>query len=213
MKQAGLPLFAKRTLDRAVALVACVATAPVLATAAAAVRLTMGAPVLFTQPRGGHRGRVFHIVKLRTMKNERGPDGELLPDAARLTGLGRFLRATSIDELPQLWNVLRGDLSLVGPRPFMSRYLPLYSQEQMRRHDVLPGITGWAQIHGRNALSWEEKFALDLWYVDHWSFGLDLRILAKTALAVVGRVGIAREGEATMPDFQGSEAATNGVTH
>jgi lipopolysaccharide/colanic/teichoic acid biosynthesis glycosyltransferase len=204
VKQAGLALLAKKTFDRAVALGALVATAPVLAGAAVAVRVTMGGPVLFRQLRPGKDGRPFRIFKMRTMTQERGPDGELLPDAMRLTKLGRFLRATSIDELPQLLNVLAGDLSLVGPRPLLMQYLPLYSPEQARRHEVLPGITGWAQINGRNALAWEAKFAHDVWYVDHWSPWLDLRILARTARSVVRREGIAQVGEATMPNFTGS---------
>jgi lipopolysaccharide/colanic/teichoic acid biosynthesis glycosyltransferase len=138
------------------------------------------------------------------MRDARDATGRLLPDEARLTALGHFLRASSLDELPQLWNVLRGDLSLVGPRPLLIQYLPRYSPEQARRHDVLPGITGWAQVNGRNAISWEEKFALDVWYVDHWSLALDLRILALTLLKVVKRSGISREGHATMPEFMGS---------
>jgi len=204
MRQSGLPLLVKKTLDRAVALVGLTVTAPVVAAAAAAVRVTMGGPVFFTQERPGFRGVPFRIVKMRTMTDARGADGKLLPDAQRLTPLGRFLRASSLDELPQLWNVLRGELSLVGPRPLLMQYLPLYDREQARRHDVMPGITGWAQVHGRNALTWEEKFALDVWYVDNWSLGLDLRILAKTVSSVVRRQGIASEGHVTMPNFQGS---------
>jgi len=206
MRQAGLPLLAKKALDRAVALGALVATAPVIGAAALAVRVTLGSPVFFRQTRPGLGGTPFRIAKMRTMSDARGPDGQLLPDDQRLTRLGRFLRATSIDELPQLWNVLRGDLSLVGPRPLLMQYLPLYSAEQARRHDVMPGITGWAQINGRNALTWEEKFDLDVWYVDHWSLGLDLRILARTLGSVVKREGISSQGHVTMPNFQGSPA-------
>lgn len=198
VRQAGLPLMAKKAFDRAVALVGLVATAPIVAASAVAVRATMGSPVFFRQTRPGLHGRPFDIYKMRTMRSGPGSDAE------RLTKLGKFLRSTSIDELPQLYNVLKGDLSLVGPRPLLMQYLPLYTKEQARRHDVLPGITGWAQIHGRNALRWEEKFALDVWYVDHWSLGLDLRILVKTALSVVRREGISREGHVTMPNFEGT---------
>lgn len=204
MKQAGLPLLLKKAFDRIVGTSALVATAPILGAAALAVRATMGAPVFFTQRRPGHRGEPFDIVKLRTMTSDRDAAGTLLPDEQRLTRLGKFLRATSIDELPQLWNVARGELSLVGPRPLLMEYLPLYTREQARRHDVLPGITGWAQIHGRNALSWDEKFELDVWYVDHWSPLLDLRIALRTASAVLRRKGIANDGHATMPIFRGS---------
>lgn len=209
MRQTGLPLLAKKTFDRAVALGALVATAPIIAAAAVAVRTTLGSPVFFRQERPGRGGVPFRIVKMRTMSDERGPDGELLPDDKRLTKLGKFLRASSIDELPQLWNVLRGELSLVGPRPLLMQYLPLYSREQARRHDVLPGITGWAQVHGRNALRWEEKFALDVWYVDHWSLGLDLRILARTLGSVLNRQGISSAGHVTMPNFEGSRPRAN----
>lgn len=208
MRQAGAAMLLKKTVDKAVALGVLVATAPIMGAAALAVRLSMGSPVFFTQQRPGFRGQPFRIVKMRTMTDVRGANGELLPDGERLTALGRFLRSTSIDELPQLINVIRGDLSLVGPRPLLMQYLPLYSPEQRRRHDVLPGITGWAQIHGRNALSWEEKFALDVWYVDHWTPWLDVRILARTALAVLKRDGISREGHVTMPNFEGSRQAS-----
>ncbi|MFO0613640.1 MAG: sugar transferase [Polyangiaceae bacterium] len=204
MKQTGVPLFVKKALDRAIGLAALTVTAPIIAVAALAVRATMGRPVFFTQERPGLGGRPFRIVKMRTMSDARGSDGELLPDAERLTALGKFLRTSSIDELPQLWNVLRGDLSLVGPRPLLMQYLPLYDAEQARRHDVLPGITGWAQINGRNAIRWEEKFALDVWYVDHWSLSLDLVILAKTFGALFRRKDVSSAGHATMPVFQGS---------
>lgn len=207
MKQAGLPLLAKKAFDRIVGTSALLATAPVLGLAALAVRVTMGSPVFFTQRRPGFQGVPFEIVKMRTMTNERDGAGVLLPDNERLTPLGRFLRTTSIDELPQLWNVMRGELSLVGPRPLLMQYLPLYDEEQARRHDVMPGITGWAQIHGRNALSWPEKFRLDVWYVDHWSPLLDVRILVSTVAAVFRRRGISNEGHATMPNFQGNRAA------
>lgn len=169
------------------------------------VRRKLGSPALFRQARPGLHGRPFMMVKFRTMTDERGADGELLPDAQRLTSFGRFLRATSLDELPELWNVLRGEMSLVGPRPLLMEYLPLYSPEQARRHDVRPGITGWAQVNGRNALSWEERFKLDIWYVDHRSLWLDLRILWLTVRKVIVREGISAQGEATMPRFTGNK--------
>lgn len=164
----------------------------------------MGSPALFKQARPGLHGEPFEMVKFRTMTRAIGPTGELLPDADRLTAFGRFLRSTSLDELPELWNVLKGEMSLVGPRPLLMAYLPLYSPEQARRHEVRPGITGWAQINGRNALSWEEKFRLDVWYVDHHSVWLDLKILWLTARTVLRREGISSQGDATMPVFQGS---------
>jgi lipopolysaccharide/colanic/teichoic acid biosynthesis glycosyltransferase len=169
------------------------------------VRRKLGSPVLFRQVRPGLHGRPFMMVKFRTMTDERGADGELLPDAQRLTTFGRFLRAASLDELPELWNVLRGEMSLVGPRPLLMEYLPLYSPEQARRHEVRPGITGWAQVNGRNALSWEERFKLDVWYVDHRSLWLDLRILWLTVRKVIVREGISAQGEATMPRFTGNK--------
>lgn len=169
------------------------------------VRWKLGSPVLFRQVRPGLHGRPFMMVKFRTMTDERGADGELLPDAQRLTAFGRFLRASSLDELPELWNVLRGEMSLVGPRPLLMEYLPLYSPEQARRHEVRPGITGWAQVNGRNALSWEERFKLDIWYVDHRSLWLDLRILWLTVRKVIVREGISAQGEATMPRFTGNK--------
>ncbi len=204
MAQAGLPLLVKKTLDRGLAVTLLVATSPILAAAAAAVRVTMGSPVFFRQTRPGRRGVPFRIVKMRTMTDARDAKGEPLPDHERLTRLGRLLRSTSIDELPQLLNVLAGDLSLVGPRPLLMEYLPLYSEEQARRHEVLPGITGWAQVNGRNALDWQEKLALDVWYVENWSLLLDLRILAKTLVSVVRRKGISAEGHATMQKFTGN---------
>ena len=169
------------------------------------VRRKLGSPVFFRQTRPGLRGRPFQMVKFRTMTDARGPDGKLLPDAVRLTAFGRFLRATSLDELPELWNVLKGDMSLVGPRPLLMEYLPLYSPEQARRHDVHPGITGWAQVNGRNALSWEEKFKLDVWYVDHRSLSLDIKILWLTVRKVLVREGISADGEATMSKFTGGK--------
>lgn len=191
-------------MDIVGAAVGLVLASPIMAVAALAIRATMGRPVLFRQLRPGLGGKPFLLLKFRTMRPEapgsRGPAS----DAERLTPLGRFLRAASIDELPTLWNVLRGDMSLVGPRPLLMEYLDRYSPEQARRHEVKPGITGWAQVNGRNALSWEEKFRLDVWYVDHCSFLLDLKILFLTLLKVLRREGINHPGEATMPEFQGT---------
>jgi lipopolysaccharide/colanic/teichoic acid biosynthesis glycosyltransferase len=204
MEQQGLRLNVKRLLDLAGAGAAFLATAPVMAAAALAIRATMGRPVLFRQPRPGYKGRIFTAYKFRTMREAEGPDGTPLPDADRLTPVGRLVRRASIDELPQVWNVLRGDLSLVGPRPLLVRYLPRYSPEQMRRHDVLPGITGWAQVNGRNATTWDERFAHDLFYVDNWSLGLDLRIILMTAWKVLHGSGVSQSGHATMPEFMGN---------
>jgi lipopolysaccharide/colanic/teichoic acid biosynthesis glycosyltransferase len=204
MKQAGVALLVKRAIDVGVAAAALVATAPALAAVAAAVRVSMGGPVLFSQDRPGRGGRIFRIYKLRTMTDARAPDGSLRSDAERLTALGRLLRATSLDELPQLVNVLRGEMSLVGPRPLLIAYLPLYSATQARRHEVLPGITGWSQVRVRNSAPWGEKLALDVWYVDNWSLGLDLRILAETLRKVVRRDGVSHDRDATMPVFRGN---------
>ena len=171
-----------------------------------AVRLTLGAPAIFTQLRPGLNGKPFRMYKFRTMTSERDVAGHLLPDEARLTALGRLLRATSLDELPELWNVLMGDMSLVGPRPLLMEYLEHYSPEQARRHEVRPGITGWAQVNGRNALSWEDKFRLDVWYVENQSFWLDMRILLLTVVKVLSGRDISAAGHATMPPFTGSKA-------
>ncbi len=179
----------RRWFDALLAGIALAMTLPLCALTAIAVRLNLGSPVLFRQARPGLRGRTFQIVKFRTMRNAVGPDGRQLSDSERLTKLGRFLRATSLDELPELWNVLKGEMSLVGPRPLLPQYLPRYTEFQRRRHEVKPGITGWAQINGRNALSWEEKFRLDVWYVDHRCFSLDLKILWQTIRAVIQRDG------------------------
>ena len=173
------------------------------------VRRRLGSPVFFRQVRPGLHGQPFEMIKFRTMTSERGPDGQLLPDAVRLTPFGRFLRATSLDELPELWNVLKGDMSLVGPRPLLMEYLPLYTPEQARRHEVRPGITGWAQVNGRNAISWEDKFKLDVWYVDNQSLWLDIKILWLTVKKVLVRDGISAAGEATMPKFTGSRPEEN----
>jgi len=194
----------KRAIDVSVAGGALVVLSPLIGGATLVVARKLGWPPFFTHERPGLHGKPFRLVKLRTMTNERGPDGQLLPDAQRLTPFGKALRASSLDELPELWAIVRGDMSLVGPRPLLTKYLPLYTKEQMRRHNVPPGLTGWAQVNGRNALSWEEKFALDVWYVDHWSNTLDLAILARTVLAVLRRDGISAEGEATMPEFRGT---------
>ena len=163
-----------------------------------------GAGIFFTQERPGKQGKVFKVIKFKSMTDERDADGKLLPDEKRLTAVGRFVRSTSLDELPQLINILRGDISIVGPRPLLPKYLPLYSPEQARRHEVSPGVTGWAQVNGRNAISWAKKFELDVWYVDHVSFGLDVKILFLTALKVLKRSGISQEGRATMDAFNGS---------
>lgn len=193
----------KRSFDFIVGLLALLLLSPLLILLGLLVRIIVGSPALFRQTRPGLHGRPFELVKFRTMSNVRDLEGVLLPDGVRLTGFGRFLRSTSLDELPELWNVLRGDMSLVGPRPLLMEYLPLYSPEQARRHEVRPGITGWAQVNGRNAISWDEKFALDLWYVDNHSFGLDMKILWLTVVKVFRREGISAAGEATMPKFKG----------
>ena len=194
----------KRAFDFVLAAIGVLLFALPLLVLAVLVRRKLGSPVLFRQVRPGRGGRPFEMVKFRTMTSERGPDGALLPDAQRLTDFGRFLRATSLDELPQLWNVLKGDMSFVGPRPLLVEYLPLYSAQEARRHEVRPGITGWAQVNGRNALSWQEKFRLDVWYVDHRSMALDCRILWMTVRKVFVREGISAAGEATMTPFRGS---------
>lgn len=178
--------------------------APLLGAIAAALRAALGGSPIFTQMRAGIHARTFMLYKFRTMTQARDPRGNLLPDDERLTAFGRFLRQTSLDELPQLWNVLKGDMSLVGPRPLLPDYLQRYTPFQRRRHEVRPGITGWAQIHGRNALSWEAKFELDVWYVDHRSLWLDVKIVGLTLLAVLRRRGITQPGHATMPEFRGS---------
>ena len=169
------------------------------------VKIKLGSPVIFTQPRPGLNGKIFNMVKFRTMTNKRDLDGNLLPDSARLTKFGKLLRSTSLDEFPGLWNVIKGNMSLVGPRPLLVEYLPLYNDRQVRRHEVLPGITGWAQVNGRNAISWDEKFDLDVWYVDNQSIWLDVKILWLTVKKVIARDGISAQGGATMPVFKGSK--------
>lgn len=194
----------KRLMDIVLSFVALVFFGLPLLLLAWQIRRKLGSPVFFHQVRPGLHGRPFRMVKFRTMTDARAPDGQLLPDAERLTAFGRFLRASSLDELPELWNVLKGDMSLVGPRPLLMAYLPLYSPEQSRRHEVRPGITGWAQINGRNELSWEGKFELDVWYVDNRSMWLDIKILWLTVRKVLVRDGINAPGEATMPIFHGN---------
>jgi sugar transferase EpsL len=197
----------KRIFDCVASLVLLLALSPCLLLIAVLVRWKLGSPVLFRQERPGLRGAVFTILKFRTLSSERDAVGELLPDGRRMTGLGRILRGTSLDELPELLNVLRGEMSLVGPRPLLVRYLDRYTPEQARRHEVRPGITGWAQVNGRNAITWEEKFALDVWYVDHHSFLLDLKILVMTVWKAIMREGINAEGQATASEFLGGSVA------
>ena len=196
--------YLKPFLDRTLAALLLLPAAPVMLILAALIYATMGAPVLFRQRRPGKDGKIFTIYKFRTMTDERDEAGELLPDAERLKGIGRFIRSTSLDELPQLINVLKGEMSFVGPRPLLEEYLPLYTARQRRRHEVLPGITGWAQVNGRNAISWEEKFEHDVWYVEHQSFALDMKIVWLTLLKVLKKEGISQAGEATMEKFKGS---------
>jgi lipopolysaccharide/colanic/teichoic acid biosynthesis glycosyltransferase len=197
--------FIKRAFDVVVAGLLLILLSPLLLVLALLVRVKLGSPVLFRQKRPGLGGKPFMLCKFRTMTDARGPDGALLSDAERLTRFGRRLRSTSLDELPELWNVLRGDMSLVGPRPLLMEYLPRYTRTQSRRHEVRPGLTGWAQIHGRNETSWSERLANDVWYVDHRSFRLDVRILLHTAWMVVTRRGVSRSDHATMPEFMGDE--------
>lgn len=195
----------KRMIDCCLAMVAIVVLSPVMAAVAVLLAVAnKGAGVVFTQTRPGKNGRLFKVMKFKTMTDERDENGNLLPDAQRLTKTGKFIRSTSLDELPQLFNVLKGDMALIGPKPLLPQYLPLYSKEQARRHDVRPGITGWAQVHGRNAISWKKKFELDVWYVDHCSFWLDLKIILLTVKKVVVREGITKEGQATTEFFNGN---------
>lgn len=195
----------KRLFDVLIAGIGIILILPVGLIVAIAVRLSVGSPVIFRQMRPGLNAKPFHMIKFRTMNEARDEFGNLLPDGHRLTTTGRFLRSTSLDELPELWNVLNGDMSLVGPRPLLMEYLPLYTPEQARRHEVRPGVTGWAQVNGRNAISWDAKFALDVWYVDHRSFWLDLRILCLTVVKILKREGISGAGEVTMSRFEGSK--------
>lgn len=194
----------KRCIDIVVAGLGLIVLSPVLAVIAVAIWTQMGRPIFFRQIRPGYKGKPFEMVKFRTMSNKQDDQGNLLPDEQRLTSLGKFLRKTSLDEFPELFNVLKGDMSLVGPRPLLLHYLERYTPEQARRHEVKPGITGWAQVNGRNAISWEEKFTLDVWYVDNQSLWLDIKILAITIWKVFRREGITAKGEATMPEFMGN---------
>ena len=195
----------KRGFDVVAATVALVLVSPVIVVTALAVRLRLGAPVIFRQERAGRHGVPFEVVKFRSMTDARGPDGELLPDADRLPAFGHLLRTTSLDELPQLWSVVRGDMSLIGPRPLPMKYVARYSPEQRRRLEAIPGVTGWAQVQGRNAISWPDKLAFDVWYVDHASWRVDAKIVALTVRAVFGGGGITADGHVTMPEFMGTE--------
>lgn len=197
--------YGKRLLDLSLALPALLVASPLLACVAVPVRAKLGSPTLFRQVRPGLGGRPFTIYKFRTMRDATDREGKPLPDAERLPRLGRFLRATSLDELPELWNVLKGDMSIVGPRPLLMQYVDRYTPEQARRQEVKPGLTGWAQVNGRNALNWEEKLQMDVWYVDNWSLRLDLKIIAMTIGKVLKREGVSAEGEATMTEFFGTE--------
>ena len=197
--------YIKRLMDIVLSGGALLVLSPVLLVTAALVRSRLGSPVIFRQARPGKHGEIFHLYKFRTMTDERDAEGTLLPDEMRLTSFGKKLRALSLDELPELVNILRGDMSIVGPRPLLVKYLPRYSPEQRRRHDVTPGLTGWAQVNGRNAISWEKKFELDVWYVEHISFWLDVKIIVMTVMKVLRREGISGENAATMEEFKGSE--------
>ena len=193
----------KRTLDLTLILLSLPLLLPLYLVVAWLVRSKLGAPILFRQIRPGKNTKPFEMIKFRTMTDERDSNGELLPDSVRLTKFGKFLRSSSLDELPELWNVVKGEMSLVGPRPLLMEYVPLYSSEQARRHVLRPGVSGWAQVNGRNAISWEEKFKLDVWYVDNHSFLLDIKVIGLTLKKVVVREGISADGEATMPIFKG----------
>ena len=201
----------KRLIDITASGAALVVLSPVLAATAYKVKKNLGSPVFFKQTRPGLNGKPFEMIKFRTMKDGMDKEGNLLPDSERLTPFGQKLRSTSLDELPELWNVLKGDMSLVGPRPLLMEYLPLYNSEQARRHNVRPGVTGYAQVNGRNAISWEQKFALDTWYVDNQSLWLDIKILVKTVKQVLIKDGISADGEATMSKFTGSTSTTESV--
>lgn len=199
----------KRLFDIIVSFLALLIISPIIGITALLIRIKIGSPVLFTQDRPGYMGKVFRVYKFRSMTDDRDERGELLPDDVRLTSFGKVIRKLSLDELPQLWNVLKGDMSFVGPRPLLVEYLPLYNERQARRHEVRPGITGWAQVNGRNAISWEERFELDVWYVENWSLWLDIKILFMTVLKVFKSEGISQEGQATMTKFTGELASTS----
>ena len=208
--QAGLyEAYVKRLLDLVLSAVALLLLSPVILVVAVLVRCHLGAPVIFCQERPGKDEEIFKLYKFRSMTDACDAYGELLPDELRLTRFGRFLRSTSLDELPELWNIFKGDMSIVGPRPLLVKYLPLYNEEQRHRHDVTPGLTGWAQVHGRNLCSWEEKFDYDIWYVDHVSFILDLQIIFLTVKAVLKREGISSEDSPTMEEFTGTKEYIN----
>lgn len=195
----------KRWLDVIISFTALVLLSPVLLVTAILVRIKLGAPVIFKQERPGYRGKIFKLYKFRSMTDKRGEDGKLLPDEARLTAFGKKLRATSLDELPEFWNILKGDMSLIGPRPLLVKYLPLYNAFQRQRHDVRPGLTGWAQVNGRNAISWEERFELDVYYVKHISLWLDIKIILRSIMVVFGHKDINSSTDATMEAFQGTK--------
>ncbi len=201
-KSSRLPV-SKRIFDVVISSLVLVIFSPVMAVLAVILWIRHGRPVIFSQPRPGYQGKIFTLYKFRSMSNALDHSGNPLSDTQRITPLGRFMRSTSLDELPELFNVLRGEMSLVGPRPLLVEYLPRYSPEQNRRHDVLPGISGWAQVNGRNALSWEQKFEMDVWYVDHWTFGLDLKILWMTIWAVLTRRNVTPPGSTSMDEFRG----------
>lgn len=206
--------YIKRLLDILLSGVALLVLWPVLAVLAVLVRRRLGSPVIFCQERPGRDGKIFKLYKFRSMTDARDANGDLLSDEERMTGFGRMLRSTSLDELPELWNILRGDMSVVGPRPLLVKYLPLYNAQQARRHEVMPGLTGWAQVNGRNAITWEEKFELDVWYVEHISFSLDAKIVWQTVKAVLHREGISAESSATMEAFTGTkEKEENVLSH
>jgi len=205
LKRTFYATYGKRLLDLALIIPGILLISPLLIVITPLVRRRLGRSALFRQQRPGIQAKPFTIYKFRTMTDARDGDDNLLPDAERLTRLGRLLRKTSMDELPELFNIIKGDMSIVGPRPLLMQYLDRYTPEQARRHEVRPGLTGWAQVNGRNALSWEEKFEMDVWYVDHWSLGLDLKIIGMTVLKVLKREGISAQGEATMPEFMGSD--------
>lgn len=202
--------YIKRLLDIAISFTALLVLSPVLLVVAVLVRTRLGSPVIFHQDRPGYREKVFRLCKFRSMTDARGADGELLPDAVRLTRFGKALRATSLDELPELWNILKGDMSLIGPRPLLVKYLPLYNESQRRRHDVKPGLTGWAQVNGRNAITWEQRFEYDVYYVDHISFLMDLKILFQTVAVVLRHSDINSATDATMEAFTGTKNKAEG---
>jgi len=197
--------FSKRIFDLIVTSLGLIILSPVILLVAILVRIFLGSPVLFRQTRPGYKAKSFTVYKFRTMTHTRDGQGNLLPDDLRSTRLGKFLRSSSLDELPELFNILRGEMSLVGPRPLLMEYLPLYSPEQMRRHDVHPGLSGWAQVNGRNALDWQTRFALDVWYVDHWSFWLDIKIIFMSLWKAIQREGISQPGQATTEYFKGNK--------